>query len=337
VKYSLRLQPADMASLTAMDAAVRRADALDFGSVWSSEAGHDPFIAMPLAAAASPRLKLGTGVAVAYGRSPFATAQVAWDIQRYSEGRFRLGLSTQVKAHIERRYGAAWPGGVSALRDYVECCRAVWRAWQTGEKPAFRGSHYQFTLMNPEFDPGIPVWLAAVGPASARLAGEIGEGLHVHAFHTESYLRDVVLPALAEGQARAGRPLTIEAACPVLSGIVHDNAQEREMRDVMRRHVAFYASTPAYLPVLAHAGFEEIHAPLRALSREGGWDRMAEMISDDILDAFAVFDAPRRLGERLAAKYAGVLSEIAVYKEGVRFASDEDLAALITGLAAPRR
>ncbi|MBV9512336.1 MAG: TIGR03617 family F420-dependent LLM class oxidoreductase, partial [Caulobacteraceae bacterium] len=316
--YSLRLQPSEMSTLEATHAAARRADELGFGSLWSAEAGHDPFIPLGLVAAASSRLKLGTGVAVAYGRTPFATAQAAWDLQRYSKGRLRLGLSTQVRAHIERRYGAPWPGGVGAMREYVECCRAVWRSWQTGERPAFQGAHYRYTLLNPEFDPGplpdghdhIPVWLAAVGAQSARLAGEIGEGLHVHAFHTESYLREVVLPATLEGRRRAARPETTEAACTVFSGVVHDAAQERKVRDIMRRHIAFYASTPAYLPVLEHAGFAEIHAPLRALSRSGGWDQMPALVSDEILDAFAVFDAPRRLGERLAAKYDGVLTEI---------------------------
>ncbi len=345
MQYSLRLQPADIESLDSLTASVHRADALGFGSVWSSEAGHDPFISMPLVAAASPRLKVGTGIAVAYGRSPFATAQIAWDIQRYAKGRFRLGLSTQVKAHIERRYGAAWPGGAGALREYVQCCRAVWRSFQHGEKPAFRGQRYQYTLLNPEFDPGplpddwaeIPVWIAAVGPRAARLAGEIGDGLHIHAFHTEAYLRQVVLPAMAEGQRQAGRPQTVQAASPVFSGIVHDEAQERTLRDVMRSYIAFYASTPAYLPVLEHAGFAEIHAPLRALSRSGGWDRMGELVGDDILDHFTVFDAPERLGQRLAAKYAGVLTEIAVYKEGGQFASEADWGLLLQGLATPMR
>jgi len=345
MKYSLRLQPADMASIEALTASVRRADALGFGSVWSSEAGHDPFISMPLVAAASSRMQIGTGIAVAYGRSPFATAQVAWDIQRYSRGRFRLGLSTQVKAHIERRYGVPWPGGVGALREYVEVCRAVWRSWQQGEKPAFRGAHYQYTLMNPEFDPGplpqemaqIPVWIAAVGPASAALAGEVGDGLHIHAFHTEAYLREAVVPAMTAAQERAGRPVAVQAACPVFSGIVHDQAQERVLRDAIRKYVAFYASTPAYLPVLAHAGFEAIHAPLRALSRAGGWEEMPQLVSDEILDAFAIFDAPKRLGERLAAKYDGILTEIAVYKEGGQFASEDDWGLLIEGLANPRR
>jgi len=343
--YSLRLQPSDMAGIEEITAAIRRADALGFGSVWSSEAGHDPFIALPLVAAASPRLLVGTGIAVAYGRSPFATAQVAWDIQRYSKGRFRLGLSTQVKAHIERRYGAPWPGGVGALREYVQVCRAVWRSWQTGEKPDFRGQRYQYTLMNPEFDPGplpdamgdIPVWIAAVGTASAALAGEVGDGLHIHAFHTEGYLREVVIPAMTAAQEKAGRAVRVQAACPVFSGIVHDEAQEKDLRDAIRKYIAFYASTPAYLPVLEHAGFQEIHAPLRALSRSGGWDEMPSLVSDEILDAFAIFDAPRRLGERLAAKYDGVLTEIAVYKEGGQFASEADWGDLLDGLKTPRR
>ncbi len=343
--YSLRLQPADIESIDTLTRSVRWADEMGFGSVWSSEAGHDPFISMPLVAAASPRLRIGTGIAVAYARSPFAVAQIAWDIQRYAAGRFRLGLATQVKAHIERRYGAAWPGGSAALREYVACCRAVWRSFQTGEKPAFRGERYQYTLMNPEFDPGplppawadIPVWLAAVGPRAARLAGEIGDGLHIHAFHTESFLREVVVPAFLGGQGAAGKTPVLNSACPVFSGIVHDDSQARKLRDVMRGYIAFYASTPAYKPVLDHIGCGEIHAPLRALSRSGGWDRMGELVGDDILDRFCVFDAPYRLGQRLAAKYDGLLTEIAVYKEGGQFAGGEDWAQLLEGLKSPQR
>ncbi|MBV9995358.1 MAG: TIGR03617 family F420-dependent LLM class oxidoreductase [Caulobacteraceae bacterium] len=341
MRYSLRLQPSDTATIETLTAAVRRADDLGFGAVWSSEAGHDPFVTLPLVAAASPRLKIGTGIAVAFARSPFATAQVAWDLQRLSRGRLRLGLGPQVKPHIERRYGMRWPGGLGALREYVACCRAVWSSFESGERPAFRGEHYQYTLLNPEFNPGplpeaeahVPIWLAAVGPVAARMAGEIGDGLHIHAFHTESYLREVLVPAYEAGREAQGRASGgIESACPVFSGIVHDEQQERLLRDAMRKYIAFYASTPAYAPVLAHAGCPEIHAPLRVMSREGRWDDMPALVSDEIVDQFAVFDAPRELGRRLKAKYEGILSEIAIYKEGTQFAAEADWPELLEGL-----
>jgi probable F420-dependent oxidoreductase len=343
--YSLRLQPEHVASTASLTAVSRWAEDIGFGSIWSSEASFDPFLALPLVAAATSRVKLGTGIAVAYARSPYSAAQMSWMMQRFSAGRFRLGLATQVKAHIERRYGLPWPGGVGPLREYVAMCRAVWRCWQTGEKPSFEGKHYRFTLMNPEFSAGalppgqdaIPVWLAAVGTLSAELAGEVAEGLHVHAFHTESYLRDVLLPAVARGRDKAGRSPGIEASCPVFSGIAHDEREERVLRDAMRTHIAFYASTPAYLPVLEQAGCAGIHAPLRQMTREGKWKDMPALVDDGILDRFVVIDGARRLGERLAAKYAGILTEIAIYREGAQFARAEDWPELLAGLANPRR
>jgi probable F420-dependent oxidoreductase len=345
MKYSLRLQPEHVASPEAISRVSRWAEDLGFGAIWSSEASFDPFLPLGLVAAATQRVQIGTGIAVAYARSPYSAAQMAWMLQRLSGGRFRLGLATQVKAHIERRYGLAWPGGVGALREYIAMCRAVWRCWQTGEKPAFEGKHYRFTLMNPEFAAGrlpegqdaIPVWVAAVGTLSGELAGEAAEGLHVHAFHTEGYLRDVLLPAVAKGREKAGRPPGIEAACPVFSGIAHDETQARVLRDVMRKHIAFYASTPAYLPVLEQAGCATIHAPLRQMSRDGRWAEMPALVDDTILDRFVVIDGPRRLGERLAAKYEGILTEIAVYREGAQFAREEDWPELLDGLRNPRR
>jgi probable F420-dependent oxidoreductase len=291
---------------------------------------------------------LGTGIAIAYAHSPFSTAQAAWDLQRFSRGRFKLGLATQVKAHIERRYGVPWPGGVGALEEYVACCRAVWKAFQSGTKPAFEGRHYRCTLINPEFNPGplpqgqddIPVWLAAVGTHSARLAGRVAHGLHVHAFHTDGYLREVLMPEVTRGRAEAGgvfdpdRP--IEATCSVFAGIAHDERQARIIRDRMREYVAFYASTPAYKPVLEHAGCADIHEPLRLMTRQDRWADMPALVDDAILDKFLVVDAPKRLGERLAKKYDGLLTELALYREGGQFASEKDWDDLLTGLGARR-
>jgi probable F420-dependent oxidoreductase len=344
LSYRLSL-PADLATPETIMAVARRCEEIGVASLFAAEAGHDPYIALPLVAAATKKLRIGTGIAVAYGRSPFATAQVAWDLQRLSGGRFELGLATQVKAHIERRYSTPWPGGTGALRDYVNTCRAVWRAFQTGEKPAHEGPHYRFTLLNPEFNPGplpaahadIPVWLAAVGTLSAELAGELAEGLHVHAFHTESYMREVMLPAVAKGRAKAGRQPGILAGCPVFSGIVHDEREERAVRQAMRRHIAFYASTPAYLPVLDHVGAGAIHEPLRLMSRQGKWDDMPALVDDTLLDKFVVVDGARRLGERLAAKYDGILTELSIYREGQQFARAADWPELLAGLKNPRR
>lgn len=322
--------------------AVRRAEASGVAAIWSSETGHDPFLPLGLAAANSARVHLGTAIAVAYGRSPYATAQVAWDLQRLSRGRFRLGLATQVKPHIERRYGVDWPGGAGALREYVECCRAVWRTWQTGERASFTGRRYRFTLTNPEFEPGplpdgqapIPVWLGAVGTISARMAGEVADGILIHSFHTDSYLREVVFAAVAEGRAAVGRPGRPPARSLVFGGIAHDEDEAQVVRDGFRRHVAFYGSTRGYLPVLEQLGAADLHEPLRHLSRTGGWDRMPELIDEDLLDQFVVVDEPRTLGRRLAQRYDGLLDALSLYEGGARFARKEDWPELLAGLGA---
>jgi probable F420-dependent oxidoreductase len=322
--------------------AIRRAEELGMAAVWSSETGHDPFLVLALAAAHSDRVQLGTAIAVAYGRSPYATAQVAWDLQRLSEGRFRLGLATQVKPHIERRYGVDWPGGAGALREYVACCRAIWHSWQSGQRPNFTGERYRYTLSNPEFEPGrlpnghaeIPVWLGAVGVVSARMAGEVADGVLIHSFHTESYLRDVVFPAVAGGHALAGRSDSVGARSLVFGGIAHDEEQARIVRDAFRRHIAFYGSTKGYLPVLERAGAAELHASLLELSRAGKWAQMPELIDDALLDQFVVVDEPGALGRRLAARYDGLLDALSLYAGGDRFACDADWPELLTGLGA---
>jgi probable F420-dependent oxidoreductase len=338
--YGDRIQ--DTSSIERIVSRVQRDERAGMATMWSSESARDPFLPLAIAAGASTAIALGTGIAVAYARSPYATAQSAWDLQRFSGGRFRLGLATQVRAHVERRFGMPWPGGVGALRDYILCCRAIWHNWQHGGTPDYVGETYRFTLTNPEFRPEpfageewrIPLWIAAVGARSARLAGELGEGLHIHAFHTPRYLSSVVLAAAAEGRSAAGRSDPLAATCPVMSGIVHDEAQERELREAAKGHIAFYASTPAYLPVLEAEGLEELHAPLRAMSREKRWGEMAALIDNEVVDLFAVFDEPVALARRLRERYDGILTELALYRGGDRFATDDDMAAFLEVLAA---
>jgi len=342
--YALRLQAGEWATPQAMTATAQRAEALGFATIWTSEAGHDPYLPVMGIAAATRAVRTGTAIAVAYARSPWSTASASWDLQRYSGGRFVLGLATQVKAHIERRYSSPWPGGVGALEEYVACCRAIWRSFQTGEKPSFEGANYRYNLINPEFNPGplpeaqadIPVWLAAVNALSAKLAGRVAHGLHVHAFHTQGYLRDVLMPAVRAGRGEttvaglAQRPM--DATCSVFAGIAHDERQVKVIRDTMRDFIAFYASTPAYKPVLDHEGCGDIHAPLRAMTREGRWKEMAALVDDAILDKFLVVDTPRRLGRRINEKYKGLLTEVSLYREGGQFASEADWAELLAGL-----
>lgn len=339
MRYDLRLQ--EKTSTERILEIAQWCESRELATLWCSEAGHDPFAALMVAAMGTRELPLGTGIAVAFARSPFSMAQLCWDIQRLSDGRLRLGLGTQIKAHVERRYGMGWQGAREPLREYVALCRHLWRCWQERQRPSFQGQFYRCDLSNPEFEPPplqeehahIPVWLAAVGPGMASLAGEVADGLHVHAFHTEGYLRDRILPAIAEGQRRAGRgSWQLPATCPVMGGVAHDEHEAEQLRAAFRRHVAFYASTPSYLPVLEHGGWAEVHEPLRALSRERRWSEMAALIDDAMLDEFALVDEPGRLGERLSQRYEGVLTQLALYREGERFMSLADWGELFDGL-----
>jgi len=340
ISWGDRIQ--DTGTSSAVRAHARSCEEAGMAALWSSEAARDPFLPLALAADATTSLLLGTGIAVAYGRTPYATAQTAWDLQRLSRGRFRLGIATQVRAHVERRYGTDWLGGAHVLREYVQCCRAVWDSWQNGTLPRFEGQWFRFTLTNPEFRPAalpagnehIPVWIAAVGADTASMAGEVADGLHVHAFHTEGYLRDVVLAAAVRGRERAGRGGCIEATSPVMAGVVHDSRQESILRDRFRTHIAFYASTPAYAKILEHEGLRDLHDALRPLARERRWDEMPALVDDSTIDRFVVLDEPQALAHRLRVKYDGLLTELCLYRDGATFASADDLAELVEGLHA---
>lgn len=336
MRFDTRLQ--DRSSPEAMMLFARDAEARGMATMWHAEAaGNDPYLPLAVAASVTTTIGLGTAIAVAYGRTPYATAQIAWNLQRLSQGRFTLGLGTQVQAHIERRYGTAWPGGAKALREYVACCRAIWDHWQHGARPAFDGEHFRFTFSNPEFEPGplpaehahIPVWVACVGLAAARIAGTYCDGIHVHAFHTPEYLRHAFRPALAQGAAAAGRIMPLDSSCCVFGGIAHDEAEARQVRDAYRNHIAFYASTAGYLDVLRHHGWEELHEPLRQLARERRWAEMPALIPDDVVDRFVVIGEPGAVGRELGRRYDGLLTQISLYRDGFRFARDNDIETLM--------
>jgi probable F420-dependent oxidoreductase len=227
------------------------------------------------------------------------------------------------------------------MREYVECCRAIFATWQSGSMHPFDGEIYRFSLTNPEFDPGpldsdlpaVPVWLAAVGPGMSRLVGEIADGVHVHAFHTPSYLRERFFPNVAAGVRAVGRDnVVIRSSSPVLAGVAHSDEQVATLRTDFRRIVAFYASTPSYLPVMEHVGAEDLHPPLRALSRQGRWADMAGLIEDDLLDEFITIGEPAEVGSRLRDRYDGVLTQLGIYRGGERFMTDSDLKAFVAAL-----
>jgi probable F420-dependent oxidoreductase len=298
----------------------QRAEDMGFGAVWSAETRHDPFLPLAVAAATTRRVGLGTAIAIAFARSPMILAHIAWDLQKASGGRFVLGLGSQVKAHNERRFSVPWSAPAPRLREVVAALRAIWTAWQRRAPLDFRGQSYRFDLMTPFFDPGpiehsrIPVYLAGVNPQMCRVAGEIADGLHVHSFHSERYLRECVHPAVQEGLNRAGRSradFTFRASTMVVLG---DSAEERKRHARgVKQQIAFYASTRTYQPVLAAHGLEDLVPRLHARSLAGDWEGMTDLISDATLDLFAVSGPFEEIGDRIRERYRGLYDRTQLY------------------------
>ena len=298
----------------------RRAENMGFGAVWSAETRHDPFLPLAVAAATTRRVGLGTAIAIAFARSPMILAHIAWDLQKASGGRFVLGLGSQVKAHNERRFSVPWSAPAPRLREVVAALRAIWTAWQRRAPLDFRGQSYRFDLMTPFFDPGpiehpqVPVYLAGVNPQMCRVAGELADGLHVHSFHSERYLRECVHPAVQEGLNRAGRSradFTFRASTMVVLG---DSAEERKRHARgVKQQIAFYASTRTYQPVLAAHGLEDLVPRLHARSLAGDWEGMTDLISDATLDLFAVSGPFEEIGDRIRERYRGLYDRTQLY------------------------
>jgi probable F420-dependent oxidoreductase len=286
---------------------------MGFDALWTTETRHDPFLPGALIAEHSRGLQFGTAIAVGFARSPATLAYTAWDLAQASGGRFILGLGTQVKAHIRRRFGMEWPASpVRKFREQIQAIRAFWKAWQEKETLDFRGEYYKLTLMTPFFNPGpienpsIPIYIAGVNTGMARLAGEAADGFFVHPFHTPQYLREVLIPALERGAAGQGRPR------PVVSTTVFvvTNAQEKAFT---RQQIAFYASTPSYRAVMHLHGWDEEAEGLSRLAARGQWEEMPALVSDEMLSAFAVVAAPEEAPHRLLERYGGLSERIALY------------------------
>jgi probable F420-dependent oxidoreductase len=307
-------------SLADVPALAREAEALGFDALWTAETRHDPFLPLALAAEHTRRPLLGTDIAVAFPRSPTVVAHAAWDLQAASGGRFVLGLGTQVKGHIERRFSVPWTAPGPRLRDYVLALRALWECWQTGRPIDFRSPHYSITLMTPFFAPGpiehpkIPIYVAAVNPYNLRLAGELCEGVHVHPLHSLRYLREFALPHVEAGLARTGRSradITLASAVFMITG--RTAAEQAQLREMVRTQIAFYASTRTYEPVLAAHGWQDLMPRLHRKSVEGDWAGMAALVTDEMLAAFAVEAPLDGLAAALRERYAGVLDRVVPY------------------------
>ncbi len=298
----------------------REAEEAGYDGAWVAETSHDPFLPMAVAAEHTERIELGTGIAVAFARNPMNLANLADDLHRFSEGRFILGLGSQIKPHITKRFSMEWSHPAARMRELVQAMHAIWDTWQDGTKLDFKGDFYTHTLMTPFFDPGPnphgrpKVFLAAVGELMTEVVGEVCDGMLCHAFTTEAYLREVTLPALERGAAKAGRDLSaIELSGPAF--VVTGTTEEETAASAVgvRKQIAFYGSTPAYRGVLERHGWGELQTELNGLSKQGRWDEMGTLIDDDMLDTFAIVAEPEQIAPRMKQRYGDVVDRISFY------------------------
>lgn len=291
----------------------------DFDGLWVAEAAHNPFLPLAHAALSTSRISLGTAIAVAFARDPLIMAQTAWDLAEQSSGRFILGLGTQIKPHITKRFSARWGKPAPQLREYIEALRVIWHSFQTGDDLEYRGEFYSF-LPSAATRPArpmpyhqIPLYIAGVNTGLARLAGQCCDGFHVHSFHTPRYLREVLLPAFREGRAKSDRLDALRLSCAVFVVTGADKDEIDESKLLTKSQIAFYASTPSYRRVLELHGWEDLIPRLNGLLRRNRWREMHTLIGDDMLEQFAVMAPPAELPYKLRERYMGLLDRAGFY------------------------
>ncbi len=306
-----------IASLDDVPSAAPEIEAAGYDGVFSFEGTHDPFLPLLLAAEHTERLQLTTAVAIAFARNPMNLAQVAYDLQLASHGRFRLGLGTQIKPHIEKRFSMPWSQPVDRMRELVLAIRAIWACWHEGANLDFRGEFYRHTLMTPFFNPGpnpygLPrIFLGGVGPRMTELAGEVADGFIVHPFGTERSLRELTVPAVERGAQRAGRSLGgVEVAFPLMAIVADTDEQLEKGRNAMRPRLAFYGSTPAYKVILDVHGWGDLQPELNRLSKAGDWATMSSLITDEMVDAFCVQGTPDEIGPTVRRRYGDLVQRV---------------------------
>jgi probable F420-dependent oxidoreductase len=312
-----------------------RLEEADYDGVWTAETAHDPFLPLLMAAQATSRVELGTSIAVAFARSPMTMAVIANDLQAMSRGRLVLGLGSQIRAHIERRFSMPWSQPAARMREFVLAMRAIWSCWNDRSQLDFRGDFYTHTLMTPFFDPGPnpfgapKVYLAGVGTRMTEVAGEVCDGFICHAFSTERYLREVTVPALEEARAKVGKTVAdFEITGP---GFVVTGTTDEEFAAAVqatKQQIAFYGSTPAYRGVLDLHGWGDVQTELNVLSKKGRWTDMGGLIDDDMLDAFAVVGQPDEIGPNLRKRYGDIVDRVSLY---MAYKLDSDCVAQIHG------
>jgi probable F420-dependent oxidoreductase len=288
-----------------------------YDGVIASEIDHDPFFPLLLAAESTERVDLITGIAVAFARNPMLLANIGWDLHAHSGGRFVLGLGSQIKPHIEKRFSMPWSKPAARMQEMIEATKAIWSCWNDGEKLDFRGDFYRHTLMTPMFDPGVnpygapPILLAGVGPMMTRVAGRVADGFISHAFQTAPYFREVTLPAIEAGLSESGRTREgFEIVMPtfVVSATSEEDLEARKVETKQR--VAFYGSTPAYRPVLEHHGWGDAQTELNTLSKRGEWQAMGDVIDDEMLDQFAIVAEPRQIPGIVRDRFGGIVDRL---------------------------
>lgn len=320
MKIDVNLDTSDLAAITS---SAEELDGAGYDGLWASESAHDPFLPLPIAALAAKRAELGTSIAIAFARTPMTVAYTAHDLQAYSRGRFLLGLGSQVKPHIERRFSMPWSHPAPRMHEFISALHAIWDSWETGAPLSFRGDYYQHTLMTPFFSPpphGYPrpkVILAAVGEVMSRTAGEAADGIFLHGFTTERYIREKTIPAVGQGLAAARRSredFQVAHLALIATGRTEEAASAA--RQAVRQQIAFYGSTPAYKGVLELHGWGDLADELNRLSRssrDGKWAAMAGLIGDDVLDAFAVVAEPGQVATELVRRFGGLVDRLKFY------------------------
>lgn len=299
--------------------AARELERLGYDGCWTAEISHDPFLPLTLAAEHTTRIELGTSIAVAFARNPMTVANIGWDLQDYSQGRLLLGLGTQIKPHIEKRFSMPWSQPARRMREFVLALHAIWDCWRDGTKLSFDGDFYTHRLMTPMFVPeshpyGSPkVVIAAVGELMTEVCGEVADGLIAHAFTTKRYFDEVTIPALQRGMEKTGRSRAdFQVMAPVFVVTGSDEAEIATAAAASRKQIAFYASTPAYRKVLELHGWGELQTDLHRLSLDGQWDAMAPLIDDEILSTFAVVAPVDQLAAALRERCDGIIDRVMV-------------------------
>ena len=298
----------------------RKAERFGFDCFWVNETKHDPFLQLALAATSTREIALGTSIALAFTRSPTTLAYTAWDLQSISRGRLILGLGSQVKGHVERRFGMRWDPPAPKMREVILALRAVWDSWQNGAKLDFQGRFFRLDLMTPFFNPGpiehpsVPIYLAGVNEGMCRVAGAVAQGFHVHPLHTVRYLREVVGPALTEGAEGAGRKTRdVEVAASVFAAVGSTRSERQSLKEVYREQISFYASTRTYRRVLDLHGWGDVGDRLHALSARGEWKKMPAEVGDDMMEEFVVEGDWDEVGAILERRYGELVDRVRLY------------------------